>query len=171
MRRTDWLMCVKWRAKRRGPNERPPGVEHQRGGGWAERRSTGWRRGEGRRGAQLWMKRGPLMGDGEYWIRQRQMECARQRERNSDMSLLTSTLFPPDQSIWGNARAGLCYLRARASVRVPVWRERLSSMSPSIKIRKHSDITSAPLASQPLHMLLFNFGASNPIKAWEVWST
>lgn len=37
------------------------------------------------------------------------------------------------------------------------------------KDQKHSDITSAqpdsPLASQPLHMPLFNFGACNPIKA------
>lgn len=42
----------------------------------------------------LWVKHGLLMGEGEYWIRQRQMECERQRERNSDVCLLTSTLFP-----------------------------------------------------------------------------
>lgn len=47
----------------------------------------------GRGVADTWMEHGPLMGEGEYWIRQRQMECERQRERNSDGCLLTSTLF------------------------------------------------------------------------------
>lgn len=75
--------------------------------------------------------------------------------------------FPPRPINTGKCSCGFVLLCAcaRASVRVPVWRERFLSVSPSIKIRKHSGITSAPLASQPLHMPLFNFGACNPIKA------
>lgn len=75
--------------------------------------------------------------------------------------------FSPRPINTGKCSCGFVLLCAcaRASVRVPVWRERFLSVSPSIKIRKHSGITSAPLASQPLHMPLFNFAACNPIKA------
>lgn len=55
------------------------------------------RAGQGRGVADIWMKHGPLMGEGEYWVRQRQMECERWRERNSDICLLTSTLFSANQ--------------------------------------------------------------------------
>lgn len=81
----------------------------------------------------LWMKHGPLMGEGEYWIRQRQMECERQRERNSDIRLLTSTLFfPPtnqyrEMHVWGCVSVYVCVLVLEGG--------RFLSVSLPIKIR------------------------------------
>lgn len=45
------------------------------------------------------------------------MECERQRERNSDMSLLTSTLFPPTNQ-YGEMLVWVCVtVRVRAGER------------------------------------------------------
>lgn len=50
---SDWFMYVKWRAERR-----------------TKRNHRVWER-VSRGVGDIWMKHGPLMGEGEYWIRQR----------------------------------------------------------------------------------------------------
>lgn len=108
MRRTDWLMCVKWRAKRRGPNERPPGVERQCRGVAEEdgEGSSGWRvEGWGLRisgwSEAPWWGKASIESDRDKW-------SARDREKEIQTWACWPQPFSPPTNQYGEMLCGVC---------------------------------------------------------------
>ena len=160
----DWLidLCMSSEGQRDGQKETTEcesgsgrGVE-----GWGSRRSMdeAWPPDGGRRVLNQTETNG-------VW----ETERKKFRHAPADLNPFLPTNQYREMHVWACVSVYVC-------VCVSVWagRDVLVYVAPN-KDQKHSDITStqsdSPLASQPLHMPLFNFGACNPIKAWEVWST